>query len=593
MKGSVDRRLAAILVTDMEQYSRLMHEDERGTVEAWQDIREEVIKPTIASYLGNIIKNTGDGFVAEFATVSGAVECAVAMQTMLIERDNDRPEGRHLKFRMGINLGEITVDEDDFYGEGVNVAARLEGLAKAPGICISSHVYDQIRNKLTCNFEDIGDTLVKNIDDPIRVYRILCGNSQSSADKGDNNHGNKAQMPSIAEVQIPSIAVLPFENMSSDPEQEFFADGLTEDIITELSRFSDLFVISRNSTFTFKGKAARAADVAKELNARYVVEGSVRKAGNRVRVNVQLIDGHADRQVWAERYDRDLEDIFLIQDEITSAIAATLPGRIEADNADRARRIPTESMPAYECVLAAKLLHHKSNQSANSEAQKLLERAIELDPDYAHARAWRACVRGQAIAYGWWAPENVKIAFDEAQDDLTKALEIDENDADIHRILAAINIARGNIEQAQHHQQKAHRLNPNYDLIVVQSGELLTWQGRPEEGAELIRQAMELNPLHPPRFWGHLARAYYTGKHYSEAISATGHIENPDILQLAFLAACHAWLEGREAAEDHVASAIRQDAGINIEKLMALQHYSQDEDKQHFRDGLLKAGFVD
>lgn len=272
---SIDRRLAAILIADMEQYSRLMHEDERSTVLAWQNTREEVIKPTISSHSGKIIKNTGDGFVAEFATVSGAVECAIAMQTMLVDRNNHRPEERQLKFRMGINLGEITVDEDDFYGDGVNVAARLEGSAEAPGICISSHVYDQVRNKVLCKYEDIGDPLVKNISDSIRVYRILCENSQPTISETDDSRDNKTQMP--------SIAVLPFDNMSSDPEQEFFADGLTGDIITELSRFSNLFVISRNSTFTFKGKKFRGVEVAQELNARYVVEGSVRKAGNRVR----------------------------------------------------------------------------------------------------------------------------------------------------------------------------------------------------------------------------------------------------------------------------------------------------------------------
>lgn len=581
--GAIDRRLAAIMVADMEQYSRLMHEDEPGTVLAWQETREEVIKPTIASHSGNIIKNTGDGFVAEFATVSGAVECGVAMQTMFIERNKDRPEGRQQKFRMGINLGEITVDTDDFYGDGVNIAARLEGLAEAPGICISSHVYDQIRNKVTCRFEDIGDTLVKNISDPVRVYRIPVAGLQAAATEDGVDRGNEAEMP--------SIAVLPFDNMSSDPEQEFFVDGLTEDIITELSRFSGLFVISRNSTFTYKGKKFLASDVARELNARYVVEGSVRKAGNRVRINVQLIDGLADRHVWAERYDRDLEDIFALQDEITSAIVAMVPGRIEADNADHARRIPTESMPAYECVLAAKVLHHNSNRADNAEASKLLERAVELDPNYVHARAWRACVTGQALTYGW-LDLNVDEAFDEAQEDLTKTLAIDDNDADIHRILAAIHIARNNLDQAQHHQHKAHRLNPNYDLVVVQSGELLTWQGRPEEGIELIQQAMELNPLHPPRFWGHLARGYYTAKRYAEAISATGYIESPVILQLAFLAASHARVEDHTQAEHCVALAMRQNPDLTINNLMTLQHYSREEDIQHFRDGLYKAGFT-
>ena len=578
----VERRLAAILVADMEEYSRLMHEDERGTVSEWQNTREEVIKPTLESHAGKILKNTGDGFVAEFSAVSGAVECAVAMQTSLVERNNDRPEGRHLKFRMGINLGEITIDEDDFYGDGVNVAARLEGLSEAPGICISSHVYDQVRNKVTFTFEDAGDTFVKNIDDPIRVYRVLCESPVSESASEDDDL--------VKEAQMPSIAVLPFDNMSSDPEQEFFADGLTEDIITELSRFGGLFVISRNSTFTFKGKSARAADVSKELNVRYVVEGSVRKAGNRVRVNVQLIDGLNDRHVWADRYDRDLEDIFAIQDEITSAITATLPGRIEADNADRARRIPTDSLPAYECVLAGKILHHKSNKNDNTEAMKLLERAIMLDPEYVHARAWRACVLGQALTYGW-LDQDIEQTFKDVIDDLTNALTLDENDADIHRILGAINIAGGNLEQAQSHQLKAQRLNPNYDLVVVQSGELLTWQGRPEEGVTLIQQAMELNPFHPPRFWGHLGRAYYTGKHYEDAVSAIGQIDSPNVEQLAYAAASYACLENLAASERNVTAALGQDADLNMDKLMTLQHYGRDEDIQHFRDGLLKAGF--
>ena len=582
--GAIDRRLAAIMVADMEQYSRLMHEDEPGTVLAWQETREEVIKPTIASHSGNILKNTGDGFVAEFATVSGAVECSVALQAMLMGRNRDRPEGRHLNFRMGINLGEITVDTDDFYGDGVNIAARLEGLAEAPGICISSHVYDQIRNKVTCKFEDVGDTLVKNIADPIRVYRILCEPPEANIVEDSGDGGSEATMP--------SIAVLPFDNMSSDAEQEFFVDGLTEDIITELSRFSGLFVISRNSTFTYKGKKFLATDAARELNARYVVEGSVRKAGNRVRINVQLIDGLADRHIWAERYDRDLEDIFALQDEITAAIVAMVPGRIEADNSDRARRIPTESMPAYECVLAAKVLHHKSNKLDNIEAAKLLERAIGLDPNYAHAHAWRACVAGQALTYGW-SNRDMEETLAEVQNDLSKAQSLDENDADIHRVLAAIHIARNNLDQAQNHQHKAHRLNPNYDIVVVQSGELLTWQGRPEEGAELIQQAMELNPLHPPRFWGHLARSYYTAKRYAEAISAIGRIESPDTLQLAFLAASHARVEDLTQAENCVALAMRENPDLTINSLMTMQHYAREEDVQHFCDGLRKAGFTD
>ena len=579
-----ERRLAAILVADIEQYSRLMNEDERGTILKLRDIRDKILKVTLENYSGAILKNTGDGFLAEFKTITGAVECAIEIQSQMLSHNLEIPEDEKFRFRMGINLGEVTFDEDDFYGDGVNIASRLEGLADAPGICISSHVYSQIRNKVKCNYEDIGDIHVKNISEPIRVYRILL---EAVATSINNEMAGKE-----SEVQIPSIAVLPFDNMSSDPEQEFFADGLTEDITTELSRFGGLFVISRNSTFTYKGKKFRATEVAKELKVRYVVEGSVRKVGNRVRVNAQLIDGIADRHVWADKYDRDLEDIFTIQDEITSAITATLPGRIEAEHTERARRMPTESMPAYECVLAGKIFHHNNNQDDNKRALELLERAIEIDPSYAHARAWRACVLGQGIVNGWLDQERDELLI-QIKADLNEALALDEDDADIHRILAAISIGQDNLEQAQRHQNRAHQLNPNYDLVVVQSGELLTWLGRPQESVELIMQAMKLNPYHPPRFWGHLGRAYFTAKQYEDARTAIEHITEPDTSQCAFLAASYGFLEISDGATRFNNIVQDKNPDITVEGLMSLQHYDQEVDREHFREGLQKAGFVE
>ncbi len=584
----IQRRLAAILAADIAGYTRLMNEDEDATIAAWQSARTDVIKPSIADHSGRIVKHTGDGFLAEFPTVSEAVRCAVSMQRSLVELNAELPEPRRMNFRMGINIGEITVDDDDIHGEGVNIAARLEGLADEPGICVTSYVYDQVRKKVDCTFEDMGNHRVKNIAEPIHVYRILCAEpTPLQDDEAVRSTPRDAKLaPSAAEK--PSIAVLPFDNISADPEQEFFVDGLTEDIITQLSRFNDLFVISRNSTFTYKGRAVKARDVVQDLGVRYVVEGSVRKAGDRVRVTVQLIDGAGDRHVWAERYDRKLEDIFAIQDEITASIVATLPGRVEADSHNRARQKPTDNMAAYECVLAGKVLHHHSRRQDNAEALKLLERAIELDPGYAHARAWRACVLGQAWVYGW--DEDPELTLQEIAEELERALALDENDADVHRILAALNITRHNFDQALLHQEMALNLNPNYDLSVVQNGELMTWLGKPDEGIEWIKKAMQLNPFHPPRFWSHLGRAYFVAHRYQDAIEAFKHINTPDQTQHAFIAASYAYLDDDTQAAAHGREVLNCAPDFTVDAHMVTQHYLKDDDHTHHRDGLLKAG---
>jgi len=578
------RRLSAILAADIAGFSRLMNEDELATVSAWQTARSDIIKPVIAEHAGRIVKHTGDGFLAEFSTASEAVKCAIAMQMKFAAFNTDIPETRHMNFRMGVNVGEITVDADDIHGDGVNVAARLESLANAPGICITSHVYHQVRKIVDCPFEDMGEKWVKNIAEPIHVYRIQCmlpGHDKSSTVA-------ETSPPPSPQTEMPSIAVLPFDNMSADPEQDFFADGLTEDILTQLSKFGDLFVISRNSTFTYKGKSVKATDVARDLGVRYIVEGSVRKAGNRVRVTVQLIDGKNDRHVWADRYDRDLEDVFAIQDEITAAITATLPGRVEADSHDRARRKPTDNMQAYECVLTGKVLHHRSKREDNAEALRLLERAIVLDPGYAHARAWRACVLGQAWIYGWLGdPDTV---LESAVEELERALALDDSDADIHRILAAVYITRNNFDQALIHQNKSVSLNPNYDLAVVQQGELMTWIGRPNEGIDWIKKAMQLNPFHPQRFWSHLGRAYFAARQYQDAIDAFKQIESLDHGQHAFLAACYAYLENDSEAAKRVKEVLGQAPDFSTASYLAQQHYLKDDDSDHLRGGLIKSG---
>jgi len=414
----------------------------------------------------------------------------------------------------------------------------------------------------------------------VRVFRIETGAPAA------RTLPRKGEAP--ARPAKPSIIVLPLTNMSSGPDEEYFADGLTEDILTDLSRFRDLFVISRNTAFKYKGKPVNVQQVARELGVQYVVEGSVRRAGNRVRVTVQLIDGESDRHIWAERYDRDLADIFAIQDEITRAIVAILPGRLEAATRERAARKPTENMAAYECVITAKVLHHRSDRAENDKALALIERAIDLDQKYAHAHAWRACILGQRWIYNW-TDDRAALEKD-IERELNVALGLDDNDSDVHRILAAVNITKDNFDQASYHQSRALELNPNDDLIVVQQGELLTWLGQAEEGIEWIRRAMRLNPFHPPRFWSHLGRANFVARHYPEAIEALQHVTSSDPMHLAMLAACHAQAGNDAAARECAAELLKRQPSFKAAEYLSLLHYKEARDRDHHRDALLKAG---
>jgi adenylate cyclase len=580
-----ERRLAAVVAADVVGYSRLMEADETGTLARLKTHRIELIDPAIAKNRGRIIKTTGDGMLLEFHSVADAVLCAAEIQRRMSRRNADVSPARWIQFRIGINLGDVIVEENDIFGDGVNVAARLEALAEPGGVCVSGAVRDQVGDRLDeIAFEDLGDQSVKNIARPIRVFRVRL---QPDATIAPDSEGATAATPIFKK---PSIAVLPLVNMSGDPEQEFFADGLTEDIITELSRFRDLLVISRNSTFVYKGKPVKVQEVAREFGVEYVLEGSVRKAGGRIRVTVQLIDAETDRHVWAERYDRELEDIFAIQDEMTRAIVATLPGRVEAATHDRAKRKPTDNMAAYECVLTAKVLHHRSVREDNAAAQCLLDRAIALDPNYAHAHAWKGCVLGQAWTYGWC--EDRDAIFSQVAAELEVALALDDNDSDVHRILAALSLNREEHDRAAYHQERALALNPNYDLVVVQQGELLTWLGRPDEGIDWIKKAMRLNPYHPERFWSHLGRACYSAERYAEAVEAFSRITRPDYTHHAFLAATFAQMGNEVAAAAHATEVLKREPKFSIAVYLATQHYKREVDRKRHEAGLVKAGLT-
>ena len=583
-QASPIRKLAAILSADMVGYSRLMETDEPGTLARLRTHRLEVVDPAIAKNRGRIVKTTGDGMLVEFNSVIDAVQAAVEIQRRMSRRNADVAPDRRIEFRIGINLGDVIIQEDDIFGDGVNVAARLEEIAEPGGICVSYAVRDQLGLRMDVQFEDLGEQAMKNIARPIRAYRVrwdeAAAPAEAAAAAGQKPKGER-----------PSIVVLPLANMSGEAEQELFADGLTEDIITELSRFRELFVISRSSSFVFKGKPVNLRDVAHELGVQFVLEGSVRKAGNRVRVTVQLIDAELDRHVWAERFDRGIDDLLAIQDEAVGSIVATLAGRVEAASRDRAKNKTTESMAAYECVLAGKTLHHRRSPAANTEALEMLERAIRTDPNYAHAHAWKACVLGQAWTNGW--AKDRETVWATMMKELEVALALDDNDSDVHRILAAVNLMRGKHDQSVYHQGRALQLNPNDDLIVVQQGEILTWLGQAEEGIGWVQKAMRLNPYHPERFWSHLARAYFVARRYAESAEALHRISAPDVVQQALLAAAHAQLENDETARALAEKLLEREPHFRISAHLAGQYYKRGEDREHYRAALRKAGLPD
>jgi adenylate cyclase len=483
------RRLAAILAADVVGYSRLIRADEEGTIAALKALRADIIDPKLAENHGRIVKLMGDGMLAEFASVVDAVRAAVETQQGVSERNAGLPDDKRIEFRVGINLGDVVIDGDDIHGDGVNVAARLEGLANTGGICISGAVHDQVRDRLHLVFEDMGEQTIKNIDRPVRVWRW-----SEAASAGPTVTGSEP----LALPDKPSIAVLPFDNMSGDPEQEYFSDGISEDLITELSRFRSLFVIARNSSFTYKGHAIDVHLIAAQLGVRYILEGSVRKAGSRIRVTAQLIDAPTRKHVWAERYDRELDDIFELQDEITRTIVAAIEPELGGVERDRAHRTPPDNLDAWGLYQRGLWHVYRFTAKDNAKARALFERATVADPNFALAFA------GLSFTYF----SNAFLGYDRDRDryrDMAleaarRSVALDDRDEAARLALGRAYLIRGEHDRAIAEFETVIELNPNYAQAHYNLGWALLLAGRHEEALPCLGKAERLSPHDPLLF---------------------------------------------------------------------------------------------
>lgn len=570
---TVHRRLAAILVADVVGYSRLMEADEAGTLAALKERWKAIVQPVVRAHGGRVVKLMGDGVLIELASAVNAVRAALVLQEKFASANESLAEARHIVLRIGINLGDIVGEGSDVYGDGVNIAARLEALAEPGGICISAKVYEEARGKIQVPFEDMGEQALKNIAAPIRSFRV--------------GTGDRAPEP-VAEAAVPSkpsIAVLPFTNLSGDPEQQYFSDGITEDIITELSRFRSLFVIARNSSFQYRDKAVDVRRVARELGVRYVVEGSVRKMGSRIRITAQLIDAVPGNHLWSERFDRDLADLFTVQDEVTQTIVATVTDRLEEAEIKNAANRRTKSLPAYDCYLRGVELLRGYGADDNRRARELFEQAVALDNEFAVAYAYLALSLLVENGYGS-APEATK---DRALEMALTAVRLDPRESRCHQNLGQAYRFRAEFDPAISHMEKSIRLNPNDANGIASYGALLSLAGRAAEGIDMIERAMRLNPYHPDWYWGALSAALYTDRRYEECMEVNKKIQGgKHHWQMARTAACLARLGRLDEAREVTADILRFKPDFHLRVEMPSYKYQADAD--HLFDGMRQAG---
>src|SRR6478735_1163793 len=556
---SQSRRLAAILAADIAGYSTLMGSDEARTV---SDLKghQAVVLPMVSEFGGRVIDTAGDGILAEFPSVLNAVECAVAIQRKMVERNTAIEPERRMEFRIGINLGDVIYDNDRIFGDGVNVAARLEGIAEPGSICVSGKVHEEIRAKIGLPYEDLGDKQLKNIAEPVRVYGIRLDRAP--------------RRTVLALPDKPSIAVLPFQNMSGDPEQEYFSDGMTEDLITDLSKVSGLFVIARNSSFAYKGRSVNVQEIGRDLGVRFVLEGSVRKAGNRVRITAQLIDAGSGGHLWAERFDRDLTDIFSTRDE-----------------EQRLRRHGTGNVEAYESWLRARELLTRGTRESVAQSRVMYRRAIEIDLNFARPHAGLALAAISEYVSGW-APDPAQ-ALDEAERWARRAVELSDQEPVSHLALGAVLLWRRDHEGALAESRRMMALDPNFAQGYSATGLALMYAGRAAEALEPIAMAMRLDPLYPSMVLHFLAQANFSlGKYEIAAqqlVDRIARTPGTDASRM-LLASCYGHLGRAEDARAAWVELLEVNPDFSLMQRARVLPYKNAGDFQRIAEGLAKAG---
>ena len=575
----IERRLTAILAADVAGYSRLVEADEEGTLSQWKALWGTVIEPKIKEHRGRIARVIGDGILAEFASVIDAVRCAVEVQRSMAEHNANAPQDKRIEFRVGINFGELIIEDGDFWGDGVNIVARLEALAHPGGICVSGRVQEDTQGKLEIAFDDMGEQHLKNIARPVRVYRVRFDEVKKST-------------PALPLPSKPSISVLPFQNMSGDPGEDYFADGVVEEITTALSRIRWLFVIARNSSFTYKGRMVDVKQVGRELGVRYALEGSVRKEANRVRVTAQLIDAVTGHHVWAERYDRELAGIFALQDEITERVVAAVEPQLYAAEGIRAKRKQPERLDAWECVMRALSCVNSRSQNDYAMARELLERAIELDPAYAQAHALFAYVMGLEVLYGWKSEE---IALARALEAAQKAVVLDRDDAWGHLALGFVYGITRRAGEAVVEHEKALALNPNFAIAYTYQGSALAYLGRGEEALLKIDASERLSPRGLFQGVNSVCRAvaHFSAGQYLDAISCARKsiLESPGIVTGYRMLVVNCALIG-EIDEARAALAIlkRLQPDVSLRWIAESVLFTRERERQDIIEGFRLAG---